>query len=98
MVELNLSPNDWAKNTCLSLVCVVVLWRLVSAYLKHRKYEKMLEKADKAGGEAGRQLRERLLSDDMKKRIGEIAGLSLVKVAVAGLLTAGALTVVMLMP
>jgi hypothetical protein len=93
----NLPKTDWLKIMSTSLVAIVMLVYCVMGYLKNRKYNKMLEKA--AGGkDSAAALKGKLLPDDLRKKIGDVAGFSLTKAIMTFFLTLVFVATMSLMP
>ena len=93
----NLPKTDWVKMCSTSLVVVVMIIYCVMGYLKNRKYNKMLEKA--AAGKGGTAaLRDKLLPDDLRKKIGDIAGFGWVKALTTFFLSLGFVFTMTMMP
>ena len=74
---MNLPKTDWVKIVSSCIVMVVVIPYCIMGFLKHLKFKKMLEKAAGKGGAAA--LRDKMLPDDLRKKLGDVAGFSWIK-------------------
>ena len=94
--NLSMPKTDCSKIMCAVTVVVIMGIYCGFGFWKHLKFQKMLEKAAGKGGAAA--LRDKLLPDDLRKKLGDVSGFPWLKALMTFFLSLGFVFTMVLLP
>lgn len=89
--SMDLPKTDGWKSTFAAATVGAVLWYVIKSWMKHRKYMKLIEKAQAKGGESA-------LPPEMLAKMASLAGLSGIQAVLIMFMCFGFVMTMVLMP